>query len=209
MNKNIHIKYYTERVGNESENIFNDQFMNSLDGICNALDNVEARLYMDGRSIEYQKPLLESGTLGTKGNTQIVVPFLTESYGDSNDQPENSIPICTLKNFPHKIEHTIQWARDYFEGQFANIPNDVNSFIHDENAISTIQSEPATAYERLNSIYLSLVSDKALTFDDCIKWSRLQFEELFCNNIKQLLCNFPVYILFLLLLLFKKIERLC
>ena len=35
-----------------------------------ALDNVEARLYMDGRCLFYQKPLLESGTLGTKGNTQ-------------------------------------------------------------------------------------------------------------------------------------------
>ena len=29
--------------------------------------------------------LLESGTLGTRGNTQIVVPFLTESYGSTND----------------------------------------------------------------------------------------------------------------------------
>ncbi len=30
----------------------------------------------------YRKPLLESGTLGTKANTQVVIPFKTESYGD-------------------------------------------------------------------------------------------------------------------------------
>ena len=54
--------------------------------------------------------MLESGTLGTKGNTQVVVPKLTENYGASRDPPEASIPICTLKNFPYKIEHTIQWA---------------------------------------------------------------------------------------------------
>jgi len=24
--------------------------------------------------------------------------------------------VCTLKNFPHKIEHTIQWARDQSVG---------------------------------------------------------------------------------------------
>ncbi len=35
-----------------------------------------------------QKPLIDSGTLGTKGNTQVVVPFLTESYGSSRDPPE-------------------------------------------------------------------------------------------------------------------------
>lgn len=32
--------------------------------ICTALDNVEARLYVDQRALFYQKPMLESGTLG-------------------------------------------------------------------------------------------------------------------------------------------------
>ena len=40
---------------------------------------------MDSRCVKFGKPLLESGTLGTRGNTQIVVPFLTESYGATND----------------------------------------------------------------------------------------------------------------------------
>ena len=61
------------------------------------------------------KPLLESGTLGTKANAQVVAPHLTQAYGDSRDPPEDAIPMCTLKNFPHKIEHCIEWARDDFE----------------------------------------------------------------------------------------------
>ena len=69
--------------------------------------------------------MIDSGTLGTKGNTQVVVPFMTESYGSSRDPPEESIPICTLKNFPSKIEHTIQWARDAFEGWFKQAPDEV------------------------------------------------------------------------------------
>jgi ubiquitin-activating enzyme E1 len=64
--------------------------------------------YMDRRCVYYRKPLLESGTLGTKGNTQVVLPYLTESYSSSQDPPEKAIPICTLKNFPNAIEHTIQ-----------------------------------------------------------------------------------------------------
>jgi len=63
---------------------------------------------MDRRCVFYQKPLLESGTLGTKANTQVVIPFMTESYSSSQDPPEKSIPSCTVKNFPNAIEHTIQ-----------------------------------------------------------------------------------------------------
>lgn len=65
-------------------------------------------MYMDRRCVYYRKPLLESGTLGTKGNVQVVIPFVTESYSSSQDPPEKSIPICTLKNFPNAIEHTLQ-----------------------------------------------------------------------------------------------------
>ena len=63
---------------------------------------------MDRRCVYYRKPLLESGTLGTKGNIQVVLPYLTESYGSSQDPPEKTIPICTLHNFPNAIEHTLQ-----------------------------------------------------------------------------------------------------
>ena len=39
------------------------------------------RLYVDARCVYFGKPLLESGTLGAKCNTQMVVPRLTENYG--------------------------------------------------------------------------------------------------------------------------------
>ena len=37
----------------------------------------KARLYLDQRCLFYHKPMLESGTLGTKGHTQVVVPGKT------------------------------------------------------------------------------------------------------------------------------------
>ena len=63
--------------------------------------------------VSFTKPLLESGTLGTKGNTQVVIPNLTESYSSSQDPPEKSIPLCTLRSFPNKIDHTIAWQNHY------------------------------------------------------------------------------------------------
>lgn len=64
--------------------------------------------YMDRRCIIYEKPLLESGTLGTKGNTQVVLPHMTESYSSSQDPPEKQAPSCTVKSFPNAIAHTIE-----------------------------------------------------------------------------------------------------
>ncbi|CAF5227459.1 unnamed protein product, partial [Rotaria magnacalcarata] len=70
--------------------------------------------YMDRRCVYYRKPLVDSGTLGTKASVQVVVPHVTESYSSTRDPPDPSIPMCLLHNFPNLIEHTIQWARDNF-----------------------------------------------------------------------------------------------
>lgn len=59
--------------------------------VVNALDNVAARLYVDSRCVANQRPLLESGTLGTKGHVQVILPFLTESYGSRRDPPEAGV----------------------------------------------------------------------------------------------------------------------
>lgn len=56
----------------------------------NAVDNVKARLYVDGRCVWYGKTLFESGTLGTKCNSQVIMPKYTQSYGDSQDPPEET-----------------------------------------------------------------------------------------------------------------------
>ena len=100
-------KVYKDPVGPDTENVFGSDFFEPLDAVVNALDNVEARTYVDRRCVFFRKPLLESGTLGTKGNTQVVYPFLTESYSSSQDPPEKSFAMCTIKSFPNQIEHTI------------------------------------------------------------------------------------------------------
>jgi hypothetical protein len=43
------------------------------------------------RCVYFVRPLLESGTLGPKCNTQAVIPQLTENYGASRDPPEKSV----------------------------------------------------------------------------------------------------------------------
>jgi len=107
------------RVSQENNDTFNDSFWEKVNIVINAVDNVEARSFIDNKCVWYEKPFFESGTLGTKCHSQVILPHSTQSYTDSIDPEEKSIPLCTLKNFPYMIEHTIQWARDYFEGVFA------------------------------------------------------------------------------------------
>lgn len=42
-NKDVRIQALSERVGADTEHIFNDDFFAGLDGVANALDNVDAR----------------------------------------------------------------------------------------------------------------------------------------------------------------------
>lgn len=91
------------RVSSENEEFFNDDFWTGLNFVVNAVDNVKARQYVDQQCVWYEKPLFESGTLGTKCHSQIIIPHHTLSYTDIVDPPEESIPLCTLKNFPYQI----------------------------------------------------------------------------------------------------------
>ena len=191
MNPKINITALQEKVAPDTEHIFGDKFYDELSGVCTALDNIEARLYVDQRCVFYQLPMLESGTLGTKGNTQVVVPGITENYGATRDPPEKSIPVCTLKNFPNQIQHTLQWARDYFEGEFKQSAEDVNAYLSQSPDEYLASLQPNTKTETLKSILRTLVDERPVTFEDCVAWSRLKFEDLFNNQIRQLLHNFP------------------
>mmetsp|Transcript_24692 Transcript_24692/g.54372 ORF Transcript_24692/g.54372 Transcript_24692/m.54372 type:complete len:1053 (-) Transcript_24692:85-3243(-) len=191
MNPSINITALQEKVAPDTEHIFGDSFYDKLSGVCTALDNVEARLYVDQRCVFYRLPMLESGTLGTKGNTQVVVPGITENYGATRDPPEKSIPVCTLKNFPNQIQHTLQWARDYFEGEFKQSAEDVNAYLSQNPDDYLASLQPNTKTETLKTILRTLVDERPVAFEDCVAWARLKFEDLFNNQIRQLLHNFP------------------
>ncbi|KAJ9148883.1 Ubiquitin-activating enzyme E1 [Pleurostoma richardsiae] len=186
-----HIVCLKDRVSPETEHIFNEEFWKDLDCVTNALDNVEARTYVDRRCVFFHKPLLESGTLGTKGNTQVVLPKLTESYSSSQDPPEQSFPMCTLRSFPNKIEHTIAWARELFESSFVKPAETVNLYLTQPNYLETTLKQGGNEKATLEMLRDYLKNERALTFEDCVTWARMLFEKQYNNAIQQLLYNFP------------------
>jgi ubiquitin-activating enzyme E1 len=130
LNPLVKIECHTSKVGDEEQpGPFDSTFWSKgVDIILNALDNMEARLFMDAQCVTNDKALVDAGTLGSKGNVQVVVPHQSESYGSSVDPPEPAIPVCTLKNFPYAISHTIQWGRDLFDGLFVRRLRQANKY---------------------------------------------------------------------------------
>ncbi|KAM0995912.1 hypothetical protein ACFX2C_005981 [Malus domestica] len=193
INPYLNVEALQNRVSSETEDVFDDAFWENLSVVINALDNVNARLYVDQRCLYFQKPLLESGTLGTKCNTQMVIPPLTENYGASRDPPEKQAPMCTLHSFPHNIDHCLTWARSEFEGLLGKTPAEVNAYLAkpSEYAASKRNAGDAQARDTLERILECLDRERCETFQDCIAWARLKFEDYFSNRIKQLIYTFP------------------
>lgn len=57
-----------DKVHEGTSHIFTNKFFEELTIVMNALDNVQARKYVDLRCVTAKTPLLESGTLGPKGH---------------------------------------------------------------------------------------------------------------------------------------------
>lgn len=172
INKHINIVAHTNKIDKDTEHIYNKDFYNNITCIANALDNIEARLYTDQQCILYKKPLLEAGTLGTKGNTQIIIPYKTETYGSNSIQepPEPSVPVCTIKSFPYMIEHCITFAQEVFYEYFVQTPNNMNKNLDDKNI-------------------LEFMPDK---IENAVSFAHKLYNTLFIDSIKETLDKFPV-----------------
>lgn len=193
INQTLSINPLQNRVSPDTEEVFNDSFWMGNDLVVNALDNVNARLYVDSRCVYFGKPLLESGTLGTKCNTQCIIPNLTENYGATRDPPEKSAPMCTLHSFPHNIQHCLTFARSEFEGLLEKTPSDANSYLNDpEKYVQEAKHcNDATAKETLLRIIDAINAERCESFEDCIAWARAKFQQQFHDRIKQLTYTFP------------------
>lgn len=177
INPHLNAEALQIRANPETENVFNDTFWENLNVVVNALDNVNARLYIDQRCLYFQKPLLESGTLGAKCNTQMVIPHLTENYGASRDPPEKQAPMCTVHSFPHNIDHCLTWARSEFEGLLEKTPAEVNAYLTSPTEYATAMKNAgdAQARDNLDRVLECLDKERCETFQDCITWARLRY----------------------------------
>ncbi|KAL3665956.1 hypothetical protein V7S43_008755 [Phytophthora oleae] len=206
MNADLKVKTLEQLVAPHTENVFDDDFWTDLDVVTNALDNVKARLYVDSKCVFHKLPLLESGTLGTKCNVQVVIPYKTQSYADGpKDAEGDGIPMCTLRNFPSLIEHCIEWSRAQFEDLFVVPSAEAKKFIEDRAAYldqvkkatlenpnpKLVAAATVQELERLRSLRATLQTAKGITFEKCVTLAFELMTSSFRDRILQLVHNFP------------------
>lgn len=207
-NPSVQIESHTAKVGEHDHGPFGNKFWSRrVEIVLNALDNMEARLYIDGQCVANEKGMIDAGTLGSKGNVQVVVPHQSESYGSSVDPPDPAIPVCTLKNFPYAISHTIQWGRDLFEGYFERRPKQAKDWAdllstrsvdewsskieHDlgEEASRKVVRELYEDWEASGVVAGSSIEQFR---EACVRWAARAASELFDQAIQELLEKHPV-----------------
>lgn len=77
-----------------------------------------------------------------------------------------------------------------FDGLFVTPPKAVNSYLTEPNYVEDLK-HTGQQREQVNQIVSYLVKNKPLTIEECIAWARMQFEEKFNNDIRQLLFSLP------------------
>lgn len=67
----------------------------------------------------------------------------------------------------------------------------VNAYLSEPNYLESTLKYSGQQTEQVEQIVSYLVTDKPLTFEECVIWARLQFEDKYNNTIRQLLFSLP------------------
>lgn len=119
---------------NIKDSQFNVDWFGSFNVVFNALDNLDARRYVNRMCLAANVPLIESGTTGFNGQVQVIkkVGILrcdamrerfdglanslqgqTECYDCNSKEVPKSFPVCTIRSTPSQPIHCIVWAKSY------------------------------------------------------------------------------------------------
>lgn len=196
INKNFKYTSYKELIVPETEYKFNSDFWEEKDVIIGAVDNMAARRYANGKCLWHGKTYLDSGTLGPRCNNTVVVANKSKSFTSVPD-PDNAeqIPMCTVKNFPVRIEHTIEWGRSVFNDYFVSAAKEVQEFVKDGKGFveSLKSSQSAFGIMQILERIKHLINAKSKdTIERCTVYARRVFDTIFRDCISALLRAHPL-----------------
>ncbi|XP_033280265.1 ubiquitin-like modifier-activating enzyme 7 isoform X5 [Orcinus orca] len=191
LNSDLQVTPLTYQLDLTTEHIYGDNFFSSVDGVAAALDSFQARRYVAARCTHYLKPLLEAGTKGTLGSACVFIPHVTEDYrapASAAASEDASYPVCTVRHFPSTTEHTLQWARDEFEGLFHLSAETVNCH---QQALTSLAHLDESQVLTVQQVVLGVLRQRPQTWRDCVLWALGQWQLCFHYGITQLLSRFP------------------
>ena len=83
------------------------------------------------------------------------------------------------------------WAYQIFHDVFEEIPEFINIFITDPNYVETTKKRHYDVLFTLRIIKEFMITHHLTTYEDCARWSRGKYEELFEDQINEILAYYP------------------
>ncbi|TAQ89344.1 hypothetical protein B7494_g2313 [Chlorociboria aeruginascens] len=96
---------------------FNIDWFKRFKIVFNALDNLDARRYVNKMCLAADIPLIESGTTGFNGQVQVIKKGKTACYDCTTKETPKSFPVCTIRSTPSLPIHCIVWGKSYLLGE--------------------------------------------------------------------------------------------
>ena len=193
INRTINIKCYSELVCYENEYLFNDEFWANQDFIICAVDTIDGRKYIDQMCTKYDKILTDSGTNGVEGRFQLIIPYQTSCINDMEFKVIYE-PSCTIKSYPTKYEHCVEWSRSFFNEEF-NLKineliiflNNYQNFIQNKNELDLSNIEEKAKINKIYN-YIILIDEfvKYKNTNIFTEYALFQFKILFKEEINSL-----------------------
>ena len=193
MNNQINLRAFHEYVNKDTENIFNEEFWKKQDAVIMAVDNYEARRYISKKCENLKIIYFNCGTNGTYANFEAFIPGKTAPARYPYNY-KKEVPSCTIKMFPSKISHCIQWAHKHFEKYFNE--NIKNVFIFNNNLeefydILNKINDLGVRYNKIKKTFKLYKLAKDNDFNRCIKYAIKKYYKLFIYNINNILEIYP------------------
>ena len=195
INDDFNGEYYQFLLNESTENFFNEDFWLKQNYIFNAVDNIKARNYIDEKCCFYSIPYIDTGTLGTIGSMVSFYPYETICYRDMNIEVEKEIPMCTLKNFPSKFEHCIEWGKSKFYEIFEENVGDLNLLFKLKNEFFEKYLKNLNDNEKnvkliilFNFLDIYIEKDLFKLMEFNIKY----YNQMFVDTINELLVLYPI-----------------
>lgn len=100
-------------LGNIKDSQYDVDWYKRFTLVFNALDNLDARRWVNRMCLAANIPLIESGTTGYNGQVQVIQSGQSECYDCTEKAVPKSFPICTIRSTPSQPIHCIVWAKSY------------------------------------------------------------------------------------------------
>lgn len=162
-------------------------FWDKFNCIYNALDNLQARRYVNNISLLLKLPLIESGTTGFQGQVQPIYPYKSECFDCSAKSIPKTYPVCTIRSTPSQSIHCITWAKEFlfyqlFDELEKEDVNNVLENIKEQEELENSLNELIDLRNSINHKDFPLKMIQKIFINDIQR--ALLIEELWKNRIK-------------------------